>query len=47
MACEYHDFCSFAHTKDEILIPLIDPDNKDPNYIISIYKTVWCPYTQE
>ncbi len=29
------------------MIPLIDHDNKDPNYVINIYKTVWCPHTQE
>lgn len=45
--CEYRDFCSFAHTKEEILINLIDPDNKDANYKINTFKTVWCPYTQE
>jgi hypothetical protein len=45
--CDYRDFCSFAHSKEEILINIIDPDNKDPNYIVNNYKTVWCPHTQE
>jgi hypothetical protein len=29
------------------MIPLIDGENRDAAYIIGIYKTVWCPYTQE
>ena len=45
--CEYRDFCSFAHTKSEIIIELYDEDNKDQNYITSYYKTIWCPYTLE
>ena len=45
--CEYRDFCSFAHTREELAVDLIDTDNKEPNYIINHIKTVWCPYTEE
>lgn len=44
--CTYQEFCSFAHSDQEIEIELLHLMDQDDNFNHYKYKTVWCPYTQ-
>jgi len=46
MECEYGDFCSFAHSESEISVELIDQFEKDSDFYMFHFKTVWCPYNE-
>ena len=45
--CEYGDFCTFAHSDHEISIDLIDRLDRDDDFYMFHFKTVWCPYNEE
>jgi len=45
--CEYGNFCSFAHSENEIQIELLHNLKKDENFYLYKYKTVFCPYIYE
>lgn len=45
MKCEYKEFCAFAHTQTEIKIEMIHLLNRDYDFYLQKYKTVWCPDT--
>lgn len=42
--CEYSVFCSFAHQVKEIKVPLIHLLNKDRDFYLFHFKTVFCPF---
>ena len=42
--CDYKEYCSFAHSEDEILIELIHNLVFDDDFYIFSYKTVFCPF---
>ena len=42
--CEYGNFCSFAHSENEILTKLIHNYEFDQDFFMFHYKTVWCPF---
>ena len=42
--CEYREFCSFAHSEEEISIELIHNFVYDEDFFMFSYKTVWCPF---
>lgn len=44
--CEYADFCSFAHSEQEISIDLIHLFEQDEDFFLFHYKTVMCPFNQ-
>jgi hypothetical protein len=44
--CEYGEFCAFAHSVSEISIDLIDRFEKDSDFYMFHFKTVWCPYNE-
>ena len=44
--CEYGDFCSFAHSEQEISIDLIHLYDLDDDFYLFHYKTVMCPFNQ-
>lgn len=44
--CEYGDFCTFAHSDHEISIDLIDRLDRDDDFYLFHFKTVWCPYNE-
>jgi len=44
--CEYGEYCSFAHSEAEISVDLIEKFEKDTDFYMFHYKTVWCPYTE-
>lgn len=44
--CEYGDFCAFAHSEEEISVNLIHKMERDDDFYIFHFKTVWCPYNE-
>ena len=42
--CEYGQFCSFAHSEQEILVDLLHNYDFDDDFYMFHYKTVWCPF---
>lgn len=42
--CEYLQYCSFAHSEQEILTDLIHNYDFDDDFYLFHYKTVWCPF---
>ncbi|CDW90057.1 zinc finger ccch type domain containing protein [Stylonychia lemnae] len=44
--CEYGEYCSFAHSQAEISVELIDSFDKDSDFYMFHFKTVWCPYNE-
>jgi len=44
--CEYGDFCCFAHSEFDIKIDLIDKFEKDVDFYLFHFKTVWCPFNE-
>ena len=42
--CEYGNYCSFAHSEDEIKIELLHNLKEDEDFYLYKYKTVFCPY---
>ncbi|KRX07608.1 hypothetical protein PPERSA_11157 [Pseudocohnilembus persalinus] len=42
--CEYGEYCSFAHTEQDIQIELIHNYVYDQDFYIFHYKTIWCPF---
>lgn len=42
--CEYGNYCSFAHTENDIKIDLIENYVYDEDFYVFYYKTVWCPF---
>eukprot|EP00347_Sterkiella_histriomuscorum_P007719 403347823 len=48
--CEYGDYCSFAHSVEDIKVRLIHhllPSNQDYDFYIFYFKTEWCPFNHE
>jgi hypothetical protein len=45
--CEYGDYCSFAHSIDEIKTRLIHTFEKDDDFYMFYFKTEWCPFNKE
>ena len=45
-SCEYGEFCAYAHNEEEISINLIHKLDKDDDFYIFHFKTVWCPYSE-
>lgn len=42
--CEYGDYCSFAHSEQDILTELIHNFDFDEDFYMFHYKTVFCPF---
>lgn len=42
--CDYGEFCSFAHTENEVKTDLIHNYVYDTDFYMFHYKTVWCPF---
>lgn len=45
--CEYQEFCSFAHTEEELSVELIEKYDIDMDFYLFHFKTVWCPYRED
>lgn len=46
-ACEYGDFCTFAHNESEISIDLVELYDRDADFYMYHFKTTWCPYQEK
>ncbi len=42
--CEYKQFCSFAHSEQELRANLIHYYEMDADFFVFHYKTEWCPF---
>ena len=42
--CDYGEYCSFAHTENEVKTDLIHNYVFDVDFFIFHYKTMWCPF---
>ena len=45
--CVYGQYCSFAHTEDELKIKLLHKKVKNPEFYKYLYKTVYCPFNHQ
>jgi len=45
--CEYKQFCSFAHSDQDIKTPLIHKMTRNQEFYMFYFKTEWCPYNTE
>ena len=45
--CEYAEFCSYAHSEDDILIDLLHKMDMDADFYMFHFKTVWCPFSAQ
>ena len=45
--CAYGQYCSFAHTEDELKIPLLHRMDKTPDFFKYLYKTIYCPFNHQ
>mmetsp|Transcript_35814 Transcript_35814/g.40711 ORF Transcript_35814/g.40711 Transcript_35814/m.40711 type:complete len:1138 (+) Transcript_35814:108-3521(+) len=45
--CDYKMYCSFAHSEADIKVHLIHKMNRDEEFYMFYYKTVWCPYNTQ
>lgn len=45
--CEYGDFCSFAHSEEEIRKELLHKQKQDDEFCIFKFKTIFCPFKNE
>jgi hypothetical protein len=45
--CEYKQFCSFAHSDQDIKTPLIHKMTRGQEFYMFYFKTEWCPYNTE
>ena len=44
-SCEYGEMCSFAHHENELSVDLLQQMDKDMDFFMFHYKTVWCPFS--
>lgn len=44
-SCDYGDMCAFAHSEEEVTVDLLDKFEKNPDFYMFHFKTVWCPYS--
>ncbi len=44
--CEYGDFCCFAHSEQDIKIDLLHRMERDSDFYMFHFKTVWCPFNE-
>jgi hypothetical protein len=45
--CEYGEYCSFAHARAELSVEHIDFYERDYDFYMFHFKTVWCPYNEK
>ncbi len=42
--CLYGNCCSFAHNEDEIQCELLHKLEKNNDFFMTKFKTIWCPF---
>lgn len=46
-ACKFGDMCAFAHHEDELSIDYLHRMERDIDFYLFHFKTVWCPYSDK
>jgi hypothetical protein len=45
--CSYNNYCSFAHSEEDIKTPLLHKMNRNYDFYMFYFKTEWCVYDKE
>ena len=45
--CKFGEMCAFAHTEDELSIDYLHRMERDTDFYLFHFKTVWCPYSDK
>mmetsp|Transcript_6524 Transcript_6524/g.5809 ORF Transcript_6524/g.5809 Transcript_6524/m.5809 type:complete len:197 (-) Transcript_6524:1213-1803(-) len=45
--CDYGEYCSFAHSPNDIKTRIIHKMHKDADFYMFYFKTEWCPFNNE
>lgn len=43
--CEFGELCAFAHCEEELSIDMLHKMDRDTDFYLFHFKTVWCPFT--
>jgi hypothetical protein len=46
-SCEYGNLCAFAHHESELSINVLDKMERDVDFYMFHFKTVWCPMSDK
>ena len=46
-SCEFGDLCAFAHSEDELSIDMLHKMDRDADFYMFHFKTVWCPFNDK
>ncbi len=45
--CEFGEYCSFAHSEEDLRIEVIHNYPKDTTFYLQYFKTEWCPFEHD
>lgn len=45
--CEYGNLCGFAHAESELSVPILEKMERDADFYMFHFKTVWCPFSDK
>lgn len=45
--CEFGELCAFAHDESELSINLLEKMERDDDFYMFHFKTVWCPFSDK
>jgi len=46
-SCDYGDMCAFAHHESELSVDILEKMNRDADFYMFHFKTVWCPFSDK
>jgi hypothetical protein len=46
-SCDYGDMCAFAHAEAELSVDVLDHLERDPDFYMFHFKTIWCPFSDK
>ena len=46
-SCDYGDMCAFAHHENELSVDVLEKMEKDSDFYMFHFKTVWCPFSDK
>ena len=47
LECEFGHLCAFAHADEELSIDMLHLMDKDIDFYLFYFKTVWCPFNDD
>jgi hypothetical protein len=45
--CDYGDLCAFAHHESELSVDVLEKMERDADFYMFHFKTVWCPFSDK